>query len=131
MKVSFKLSDADRERYGGDEWVHVDTNRLADLGYDRLSELERDMKRYDDTSIVRIIGPEWRNMSMLGVRGMAWLARQVSGSEKPAWPDFKPDALNMTFKLDAGDDADPPADGSLEPPSAKTATAKSARSKKA
>lgn len=131
MKVSFKLSDADRERYGGDEWVHFDSDRLADLGYDRLAELERDLKRYDDTSILRIMAYEWPKPTFLGARGMAWLARQLSGAEKPAWPDFKPDILGLTFEVNRAGDADPPTGGSSEPPSAKTAPEKSTRSKRA
>lgn len=130
MKLSFRLSDADREKYGGDEWVHLDTDRLADLGYDRLDELERDIRRDDDTSIARILALEWPRTSMLGYRGMAWLARQASGLDKPAWRGFKPDVMNATFRVNVGD-ADPPASGSSEPPSAKTALAKKPPSKKA
>lgn len=131
MKVSFRLSDADREKWGGDEWTTVDTDKLPDLGYDRLDELERDMKRYDKTSITKILAWEWPHASMLGQRGMAWLARQVCGFTEPAWPDFKPDVLGgLTFEINRADDesadADPPAGGSSEPPSAKSARSKRA-----
>lgn len=129
MKVSFRLSDADREKYGGDEWVHFDDHLLADLGYDRLVELERYISR-DGTSIAQIAAVEWPRMTVVGIRGMIWLARQLAGLTDPAWPDFKPDVLGSTFKLDDGDDADPPGGGSSEPPSEKTSPTKSARSKK-
>lgn len=130
MKVSFKLSEKDRQQYGGDEWFHINTDELADLGYDRLSALEKEIRREDDTSIPRILAIEWPNTTMLGVRALAWLALRTSGQEKPDWKDFKPDIMATFFKIDAGDDADPPAGGSSEPPSGKTATARNTRSKK-
>jgi hypothetical protein len=131
MKVRFQQTTEDRERYGGDEWIHIDTNQLPSLGYDRLAELERDMKHYDDTSLARILSVEWSTTSMLGMRGVLWLARQTSGLDKPAWNDYKPDVLGTYFVIDrGGDQADPPAGGSSEPPSEKTAPAKTTRSKK-
>lgn len=133
MRIRFRLSDKDRERYGGDEWVVFDDSQLADLGYDRLAELERDIKRHEDSSIMRIAVVEWPRLSMLGFRGLSWIARQLAGFEKPAWTDFKPDVLGMNFNVLAGDDADPPAGGSSEPPSAdsaKMAKANTARPKK-
>lgn len=129
MKVSFRLSDADRERFGGDEWIHIDTDVFADLGYDRLSPLEREIRRTDDTSIARILAVEWPDTSMLGMRGIVWLARQFSGLKEPAWPDFKPDVLGILQKLGPRD-ADPPVGGSSESPSDKTEQAKTGRSKK-
>ncbi len=129
MKVSLRLSDADREKYGGDEWVHLETDSIADLGYDRLTELEREIRRHDETSIARILGVEWPDTTMLGMRGMVWLARQLAGVRKPLWPDFKPDVLGIVQKLNRSD-ASPPAGGSSEPPSAGDPEAKTVRSKK-
>lgn len=132
VKVHLRMSDADRKEYGGDEWVVFDTSQLADLGYDALAELEKPL-RGDDTSITRIIGTEFIELnSALGFRGMVWLGRQLSGLKKPAWPGFKPNpyAPGVTFRIDMGGDADPPAGGSSEPPSEETTPARKTRSKK-
>lgn len=128
MRIRFKLSDADRQKYGGDEWVLFDSAKLTALGYDKLAELEQDIKA-DRTSISQIIALEWPRITVLGVRGMVWLARQLNGFDKPAWPDFKPDIIDIDFESVAGD-ADPPTGGSSEPPSEPTPKARTARSKK-
>ena len=131
MKVSFRLSDDDRERYGGDEWVSLDTDGLADLGYDRLNALEKDIRREEDTSIPRILAIEWPRTTMLGYRALSWIARQAAGLDKPDWKGYKPDIINATFRIDrGGDGGDPPVDGSSEQPSEKTSPAKNARSKR-
>ena len=125
------MSIEDREKYGGDEWVVFDSSQLADLGYDQQAELEKPLRR-DDTSIARIVGLEFPENSALGFRGMVWLARQLSGLDKPAWADFKPNPFGrgVSFKIDTGDDADPLPDGSSGTPSEPTAPA-TARSGKA
>jgi hypothetical protein len=134
MRIRFKLSDADREKWGGDEWLMLDTDKVgADLGYDRIAELEREIRKDDNTtSIGKILAIELVNFTALGMRGGLWLARQVNGLDKPAWSDFKPNPLGARFVIDTGDD-DPPAGGSSEPPSEPKpkARARSAQSKKA
>ena len=130
MKVHLRMSEADRKKYGGEEWIVFDSSQLADLGYDKQAEIEKPL-RGDDTSIARIIGREFPENTALGFRGMVWLARQMAGLEKPGWPDFKPNpfAPGVTFTIELGDDADPLPHGSSEPPSEPTARP-TARSKK-
>lgn len=126
MLIRFTLSEEDHAKYGGDASVTLDTDQLADLDYDRLAELERDIRR-DDTSIAKILAMEWPEMSALGIRGMIWLARQLAGIEKPFWPGFKPKAMKASFEIvQRGGDANPPAGGSSEPPSAKAKPSKKA-----
>lgn len=126
MIFEFRLSDEDRERWGGPEWVPLDVDSLASLGFDKLWTLERPMKRSDGLTLSLLLSEEWPSFSMMGVRGMNWIARQLAGEYKPDWDDFKLDVINSTFRTVKADDADPPAGGSSEP-----SLEKATRSKKA
>lgn len=124
MIYEFTLSEEDRERFGGPEWVPLDQTRLGqDYDYDRLNPLERQMFEADKLTIAVLLIHEWPNFTMLGIRGMHWLARQLSGVTEPRWRDFRPNIIESTYRVAQGD-AHPPAQGSSEPQSAKRTRSK-------
>lgn len=121
MAISLCMSEKDRALYGGEEWVTLDHAQLADMDYEQLAALERPMRKHDDISLAKLLGVEWPDKTVLGIRGALWLALRLSGAEKLAWEDFKPNTMNVDFKVV---DAVPPTGGSSEPPSAKGARSK-------
>lgn len=125
MIYEFNLSEADRERFGGPEWVPMDQDALADLDYDTLVALERPMFQADRLSIAILLAQEWPAFTLLGIRGMHWLARQMSGLDEPGWDEFKPNMVMSTYRVAKGD-AVPPPPGSSRPRSARRTRSKKA-----
>ena len=63
------------------------------------------------TTIYQICVLEWPNFTILGMRGVAWLAWQMTeGTDAPAWDDFDIATTGLRFAV-TKDDANPPADG--------------------
>lgn len=115
--IRLKLCDADRERWGGPDWTSYDDASFLHLDYDAQYALEKDMLAADGLTLVRLILVEWPRRSLLGIRGMLWITRQLAGLTEPKWADFKPNALLANVERVDGDDDIPPAEGSSEPPS--------------
>jgi hypothetical protein len=127
--IKFRLCEADRERWSGPEWTVYDDEPFLKLDYDALAALEKDMLAEDGLSLVKLIVVEWPRRSLLGIRGMVWITRQLGGLAEPKWRDFKPDCLLVDVERVEGD-AVPLPDGSSLPPSESAETGKPAASKK-
>ena len=102
----FRLSEEDREKYGGPEWVEYTLNKAVDLEVDRLEQIE-DATGY--TILVTLPEALGRG-SLKATRAAIWLARHIHGVHEPGFAEFKPNLLAADFEW--VDDVDPPA----EPP---------------
>ncbi len=108
-KTKFRLCPADREAYGGPEWVVFDPDALVDLPG---SELEQ-METATGFRIAWFWLPSLR-ISARGQRAALWVARRQAGLGDD-WNDCDPkilaaDAVIITDSAEAGEggDADPP-----------------------
>jgi hypothetical protein len=103
----FRLSDEDREKYGGPEWVEYALSKAVDLEVDLLEQVE------DATGYTILVGlPEALGRgSLRATRAAVWLARHIAGVHEPGFAQFKPNMLAAAFEW--VDDVDPPAP---EPP---------------
>lgn len=109
MALEIRLGDADWEKFGGPEWLTVNQEAIDDLPFDQIDKLEREM----DMSITA-----WRieltRLSARGRKGLAWLARQMSGDEAlkvPGYAAFNIQPMKIRYR---GGDQDPPASGSAD-----------------
>lgn len=112
--IKLRLCDADRQKWGGPEWTFYDDETFLNLDYDRLAVLERDMLDADKLTLIKLVLIEWPRRSILGIRGMLWLTRQMAGAHEPKWNDFKPNVLQADVERVEGD-VIPPPDGSSPP----------------
>jgi hypothetical protein len=129
MRYEFKLGAKDRAQYGGPEWVPFDPDELAQMTYDELAELERDILTEDHLSLASLLAYHWPLKTALGFRGAHWIARQLAGITEPEWAQFKPNTLATDYRTlpdpaeaktapdDDGDGEAIPPDGSSPPPS--------------
>ena len=115
MRLRIKLSDADRKKYGLDEWLDLD------LGRAMLSDIKR---------VKLEVGMEWVEFHNAVVRGSdyalgaaTWLA--VRRTNDVAWDDVEVDVRGCQFEAVADDP------NSLAPGGAKTSLTKSPRSSRA
>jgi hypothetical protein len=96
--LQLRMCDADRERYGGPEWLDYDAAVLDDTPCDELEDIEA------QTGVVlfrAVQEPE----AAAALRLWLWLALARAGVDI-AWPDFTP--RTMKLRVRSGD-ADPPA----------------------
>lgn len=119
--IKLRLCDEDRERWGGPEWTVYDDEEFLRLNYDQLAALERDLVAADNVPLIKLILIEWPRRTVLGIRGMLWLTRQLAGVTEPKWNDFKPQVFQADVERVSGDDVVPPPDGSLLGPSGEIA----------
>lgn len=85
----FRLSDADRERYGGPDWFGLDLDALLDLPASKLADWEREIR---PLTIVEIIDDY---ASAASLRAIAWVARKLAGVDHVPFEDFDPAVLRM------------------------------------
>lgn len=129
MRYEFKLGAKDHDKYGGPEWVAFDPDKLAQMDWDELAELERDILIENSLSLASLLAFHWPLKTALGFRGVQWIARQLAGITEPGWSDFKPNTLATDYRSvpdpaeakpaqDDDEDGGPvPPDGSSPPPS--------------
>jgi hypothetical protein len=84
VKIRLRLCDTDRAEYGGEEWLTFDSEQLNAL---RASELERIEKQMGPTVLNAAVDCLNGNTSAVGVRGLIWLTRYLSGLRTP-FEDF-------------------------------------------
>lgn len=110
MATDFRIDPRDRETYGGPEWVTFDREALDDVAFDQLNRWERAI----GISIVHLLTVEFPKVSALGVKGVVWLGRQMSGITEPGFGEFNIRTRLVRHRPSSGD-ADPPSNGSSEP----------------
>lgn len=101
----FRLTEADRETYGGPEWVNFDLPRAVELEVDLLEQIE------DATGYTIMIGlpAALDTGSLKAIRAAVWLARHIAGIHEPPFNQFKPRLLEAdTEWVEPARDADPP-----------------------
>lgn len=114
VKTRLRMCPADRDAYGGPEWVVFDPDALAELPGSKLEEIET-------TTGFRIAWfwiPSLR-ISARGQRAALWVARKMAGLVDE-WDQFDPRILladaepvpDQPTAAGPGDDEDPPAGGS-------------------
>lgn len=101
----FRLSEEDRERYGGPEWVEFDMARAVELPVEVLEDIE---EATGYTFLVELPRALDRG-SHKGVRAALWLARRIVGIHEPVFADFTPSLLAADVEWVDPADADPPA----------------------
>lgn len=112
---SFRLSDQDRETYGGPEWVTFEVDDLYKVPLETLESIEAEFRKHNDITLAVMLALEVRDNSLLGLRAAVWIARKLAGHTE-SWPEFRPNPLAMKTILGGG--SVPPAQSSSEPSSA-------------
>ncbi len=102
----FRLSDEDREKYGGPEWVEYQLTKAVDLDVDLIEQIE-DATGY---TILITLPDALSRGSLKATRAAVWLARHIHGIHEPTFAAFKPNMLAADFEW--VDDPAPP----VEPP---------------
>jgi hypothetical protein len=99
------MGDADRERWGGPEWMPFDVAALLDTPADVLERWESEVG-----CAMELIIREMADDTARAQRACAWITLRQHGIEVP-WVEFTPATLRMrTRTVPAGEgDADPPA----------------------
>lgn len=113
---NLRLTDADRERYGGPEWLDTDAALawLNGLPFDELDAIEKQMRPELGVVLLRFMAYEAYSDSLSAFRGRAWLALRQAGVDI-ALAEFKPDIVRIGWRPEDPADADPPADGASSP----------------
>lgn len=117
-----RMGDADRERYGGPEWVPFDIGALFDAP-------ARELEAYEAATGVAmfLVLTEFATHGARATRAALWIARRRAGVTGERWDDFDPRPLQVVRRLrppgedDDVDDAPDGAAGGLGNPPAGTA----------
>lgn len=107
MPVTLRLSAADRKRLDAPAELVFDRAALDAVPSSVLIGWEAQLPA--NTTIYQICVLEWPKFSILGMRGVAWLAWQMAGGA-PSWDDCDIATTGLRFAV-SKDDANPPADG--------------------
>ncbi len=112
--LQIRLSDADREEYGGDEWLDFNPALFLDVRSNVLAGWEKQT----GVKILPLLAGDLDLKDVEVLTSMPWYARQLAGLTTPAYRDFHPHVLAMEMRATSaapeGDDADPPARSSAE-----------------
>lgn len=109
MATEFALCKEDQEKFGGPAWVGLDLASLDEMAFDELDLLEKQIIEHGDVSLAVLIGREFANGTLLGIKGMVWLARQLAGVTEPSFGDFNIKARKVRFRaVKPGGDKIPP-----------------------
>lgn len=114
-----RMSERDRETYGGPEWLDTTATEdaLNDLDYDALNAIDTEIFNTIGIGLIRLLGGRLATWKLDATRVRLWLALRHAGVKIPL-VDFKPRDLLNGLDLKVGD-ADPP---SSEPDSSGTST---------
>lgn len=110
MTAQFALDPRDQEKYGGPEWVTWDLAVLDDTPFDQIHRWETQL----GMGIGALLTREFARGTAMGVKGVIWLARQMSDVPEPSFADFNIRVRRIRSRAPRGD-ANPPASGSSEP----------------
>lgn len=117
LMIELRMCDSDRERFGGEEWIRLDVDKVFDLP----SKTLRLYEAQTGYPIERAIDQAGPGMPSVGVQVLIWMARKQSGDSRnnpdgtaekfAALDDMKSMRVSMRRADDAEaeDDADPPA----------------------
>jgi hypothetical protein len=83
--VRYRLSDEDRAKFGGPEWVTFRRPDLFSLPASDLMKLESEMNLPIGNFLVNAM-----QGSVLGTKCMIWLARRLDGGMKEKFAEFDP-----------------------------------------
>lgn len=104
-----QMRPADRERYGGPEWIDVERgiDALNDLDYEALVAVEDQLvSEVGTVSLTYYIATELRKISIRSERVKLWLGLLAAGMDIKL-ADFKPTSFNLDYRA-RPIDADPP-----------------------
>lgn len=76
--LELRMCDSDREKYGGEEWIRLDVDKLLDLPAKTLRLYERQT----DYPIERAIEEAGAGMPAVACQVLFWLARKQSGDSR-------------------------------------------------
>jgi hypothetical protein len=113
----YRLCDADRDEYGGPEWLELDPDALLDFRASQLAAWEKDMGQ----TIVSVVS-QGRNESANAIRGQLWIALKLAGVNLE-WAEFDPRALKAELRREppgtaAGKEPPPASSPSTDSPAA-------------
>lgn len=78
LVIELRMCDADRDRYGGAEWIRLDVEKVLDLPAKTLRLYERQT----DYAIERAIDQAGPGMPAVATQVLFWLARKQSGDNR-------------------------------------------------
>jgi len=125
MRFEIRLGDADRDKYGGDEWLEFDPSVYDDMPLAQQAALERQMIAGGGVSLYQLLRPggQINRETAIGRTSVAWLARQQAGLVEPTFEKFVINHLDVKPRLDGGPvvplDGASPAPGETTPDSVK------------
>lgn len=103
--VRLRLCDADREKFGGPEWVTFDGDELDDQPNSVLLDFENEL----NTTIEFLYRVDRPAQTARWMAARVWLARKMAGVETPSYKDFEIRPRKVIVEVVAADaDADPP-----------------------
>lgn len=108
-----RLTDADREEYGGPEWIEIQPALFSDH---RVSTL-RGWEEQTGLRVLDLLARDFdHRRDIISVTAVVWMARQMAGCTEK-YDDFDPHLLSATVEPlppppATEDDADPPASSS-------------------
>lgn len=112
-----RLTDADRDTYGGAEWVTYDWRWLEDLPAGELIAIEREIARAGDGKVALLeAARDIFDASAMGIKLRLFLARRAAGL-LDTWATFNPKLGPVRTRTeviweDGTSDVDPPDHGS-------------------
>lgn len=114
MATEFALCKEDQEKFGGPKWVAFDRAVLDELPFDQLDPWEKQIIEHGNISLTVLIYREFANGTQLGIKGVAWLARQMAGITEPSFADFNIKSRKVELRVvkPKGDAVPPPAGSS-------------------
>lgn len=90
--MRYRMTEADRAKYGGPEVLELDEKKLLASGLDELEAIEDEMPA--DYSIAIMLARDLPAARYRGKRAGAWLALRQAGF-KLKWDAFKPDVAQI------------------------------------
>jgi hypothetical protein len=76
--IELRMCDSDRERYGGEEWIRLDVEKLLDMPASKL-RLYESQTGYPIERSIDQAGP---GMPAVATQVLMWLARKQSGDNR-------------------------------------------------
>lgn len=120
MKLEIRLGDADRERFGGDEWLEFDPTVYDDMPLDELEAIERQI----GMSLWDLLHNGGLRNSARSIKAGAWLARQQAGLPSLSFAAFDVKPMQVGTRLNRQAvvplESDSPTPGETEPESSDT-----------
>ncbi|MEV4416119.1 hypothetical protein [Catellatospora sp. NPDC049609] len=115
--MKLRLAEADRARYGGDEWLTFDYGTFTDVPLSALLRMEAVALDQLGAKLIELVrGPLPEHVDLRATKTIAvvvWLALKANNPDAPEFVDFDPLLWQVDMKdipaPAGGADADPPA----------------------